>query len=235
MSQILITRPLVDALPLAQTLKLRGLNPLIAPLFKAKFFPLPSLNNPQALIITSKNALRAIELAEDLKAFPLYSVGDQTTQLARQMGFKKAISASGSAQDLFELILTQADPKKGILYHLSGDVIKVDLVKELQLKGLQAKREIVYSIQAIENFPNFLLDSLQKQSISYVLFFSYKTAEKFVTLLVKNKLDQTSSFMIALCLSQDVARAIRPLKWKNVWVSPHPKLNSMIEYFDGEK
>lgn len=235
MSQILITRPLVDALPLAKALELRGLNPLVVPLFRTKFFPLPLLNDPQALMITSKNALRALKPVEDLKHIPLYGVGDQTTQLASQMGFKNAISASGNAEDLVELILTQADPKKGILYHLSGDVIKVDLVKELQLKGLQAKREIVYSLQAVENFPNFLLDSLQKQNISHILFFSYQTAKIFVNLLVKNKLDQMASFMVALCLSQDVARAIRPLKWKNVWISSQPKLSSMIEYFDGDK
>lgn len=233
MSYILITRPYVDAQPLAQTLKSKGLKPLLCPLYEPHFLSLPPLKDPQALIITSKNALRALEKAEDLKKLPLYGVGDETALLAERMGFTTVMSSSGTSEDLLKLILKHAQPKMGILYHLSGQIIKVDLIKELQAKGLKGERHIAYSIQDVDTIPGPLLYHIQNQKISHVLFFSSRTANIFVNLFNKNKLGERASSMIALCLSQDVAQAIRSLEWKAVWISPEPTMKTMIEYFDG--
>lgn len=232
MRHVLLIRPLIDALPVAQSLKAKGIVSHLYPLFKPCALSFPPLETPQALIITSKNALRAIEGYEDLKKFPLYVVGDQTAQLAQALGFSTVISASGTSQDLTQLILRQAHPKSGILWHLSGEMIKEDIVQKLQAAGLRAKRQIVYRIEGVEDLPPALLSDLQTQKISHVLFFSSQTTFFFVNLLKTHQLEKAACHLTALCLSQDVAEKARPLKWKKIWISPRPTLQSMIGYFD---
>src|SRR5438874_13037474 len=59
--RLLLTRPRDDAEPLANSLKLRGHEPIIAPLMEIRFVPgaeIP-LTGAQGLIVTSANAVRA--------------------------------------------------------------------------------------------------------------------------------------------------------------------------------
>lgn len=235
MPKVLITRPQEDGLTVAETLKNRGLEPLTVPLFSTKFHPVPQIDSAQGLIITSKNALRAIEAHDELKELPLYAVGDQTAALARQFGFTQILCAGGNAQSLLQLVLKHADPSKGPLYYLSGDVIKMDLVHYLQKLGFQTDRRVVYSLESLSSFPKELFEALQARDISHCMFFSFKTAETFSTLLHKTNLLTLPSFMISLCLSPDVSRAIHKLQWKEIWISPEPSIKALIGYFDGKK
>ena len=235
MLRVLLIRPLVDALPLAKTLESKGIESFLHPLFEPHFFSLPPLKTPQAFIITSKNALRAIEANQDVKKIPLYVVGDQTAHLAQEKGFSEVLSASGTNQELTELLINNAHPEKGVLWHLSGEVIKGNIIKELRAKGFEAERHIIYRIQEVENFSEALLSELQTKKISHVMFFSPHTTTIFVNLINKNALEEIVSQMTAVCLSFEVAKEAGFLAWKKVWVSPQPTTQNMMGYFDEEK
>ncbi len=99
MLRILLIRPLEDALPIAGILASKGVESLLYPLFRAHFLPIPPLKTPQALIITSKNALRAAAAYDMLKKIPLYVVGDQTARLAQVQGFFAGAGAGYSYRD----------------------------------------------------------------------------------------------------------------------------------------
>ena len=60
MYHVLLIRPLEDALSMALELKAKGIESSHCPLFQPQFLPLPPLENSQALIITSKNGIRAL-------------------------------------------------------------------------------------------------------------------------------------------------------------------------------
>ena len=235
MRRVLLIRQMEEALPLAKLLELKGVESCLYPFFKPHFLSFPPLKNPQALIITSKNALRALEGREDVKNLPLYVVGDQTAYLAKNMGFSHVLSASGTSQELTHLILHHAQREKGILWHLSGEIIKGNIVKTLQLKGFEAERRIIYHIEEIKDFPIPLLTDLQNQKISHVMFFSPHTTSIFVKLLKKNGLEEKTSHMTSLCLSQDIAKKALELKWKKSWICSPPMAQNMIEYFNEEK
>jgi len=232
MPNVLIIRPLDDALPLAEILKSKGVIPLLYPLFKPLFLPLPPLKDPQAFIITSKNALRAIENHESLKNIPVFTGGDETAALARTLGFSNVTSASGTSKDLIPLLLEKANPTNGILWHLSGEMIKTDLVSILQSKGFQAKRQIVYKIEGVNTLPIELQTQLLQQEISHVLFFSPETTRHFINLLNKNNLAPSAHHITSLCLSEDVAQQGSGISWKDVWISPQPTSQSMMDYFN---
>lgn len=235
MSRVLLIRSLIDALPLAKILSSKNVPSVLYPLFEPLFLPSVPLKALQAIIITSKNALRAIEKDENLKEIPLYVVGDQTANLARHKGFLKVWSASGTSTELIKLILRNAKRENGILYHLSGEIVKGNIVDELRAKGFQAERHIVYCIQKIKNLPETLFFELKNKKISHVMFFSPHTTTIFVNLINKNALEKVTCQMTALCLSQDVAEEAGFLEWKKIWVSPQPTLQNMTGYFDAEK
>jgi uroporphyrinogen-III synthase len=235
MKLALIIRPLEDSLPLAKDLDSKGIPSYLCPLYRPCFLPIPPLKNPQALILTSKNALRALENREDVKKIPLYAVGDQTAQLAQDRGFSKVISASGTSQELIQCILQRAHPKNGILWHLSGQIVKGNIVETLNRNGFEAQRSIVYRIEDAKNFPEALLSHLQNQRITHILFFSSHTTLLFVNLLKMYGLEKSACHMRAICLSQAAAFKASLLVWKEIWISSKPTVKSMIEYFDEKK
>lgn len=228
-------RPLEDVLPMATILKSKGIECSHYPLFKPHFLPLPPLKNPQALIITSKNAIRALKEYESLKKIPLYVVGDNTAELARQTGFVNISSASGTSQELINLIIKKAERDKGILWHLSGEMVKGNIVESLKSAGFEAKRQIVYRIEDLIDFPSSLYEKLKNGTISHLLFCSPRTTTCFINLLKKNKIEKSSCHMISLCLSEDIGEKALGLKWKKLWVSPKPTIKDLMGYFDEEK
>jgi uroporphyrinogen-III synthase len=235
MKLALIIRPLEDALPLAKDLESKGVGSYLCPLYHPCFLPVSPLENLQALILTSKNALRAIENQEALKKMPLYAVGDKTAQLAHDMGFSEVMSASGTSQELIQCILQRAHPKAGILWHLSGEIVKGNIVETLNAKGFEARERIVYRIEQTKNLPAPLLSHLQNQKLTHVLFFSSHTTLLFVNLLKMSGLEKLACQMRAICLSQDVALKASTLTWKEIWTSLKPTAQSMMRYFDEKR
>ena len=235
MARVLLIRSQEDADALAKDLQSKGVESVHHPLFAARFFPIPALKAPQALIITSKNALRALKEADELKNIPLYGVGNQTALFAQHIGFSNVMSASGTSKELLELILKKADPRKGMMHHLSGKIIKEDLVKKLRDAGFKAKRHIVYQIEDYEELPTVLLSRFENHQISHVMFFSPRTTELFVNLLRKYKIEKEACTMTALCVSHGVAEKVKRLQWAKVWVSLQPTIQSMAGYFNEEQ
>lgn len=233
--RVLLIRPPGDALPIATLLKSKGIALSHYPLFKPHFFPIPPLGNPQALIITSKNSIRALEGYEDLKKIPLYAIGDKTAELAKEKGFVNVFNAAGTSQDLIKLIVKTGQKDKRILWHLSGEEVKGNIIEALTLAGFEARRQIVYRIEDVMDLPSSLYAELTNNSISHIIFCSPRTTAAFITLLKKNKLEKSACKMISLCLSQDVGEQALDLKWKKVWISPKPNLNDLLGYFDDER
>lgn len=235
MRRVLIIRSLEDALPLAQTLEEEGIATCVHPLYEPQFYPPIDLENPQALIITSKNALRAIDSIESLKTVPLYVVGDQTARFARDQGYKVIHNASGTSEELLQLILKKASPDQGILWHLSGKVMKGDLVGSLCAHEFEARRQVVYEMCSPQTLPEALYSALSEKKISHILFFSPHTTKIFVSLIKKCGLEDKMHSIEALCLSKDVEDEVQGTRWKKIWVSPQPTQKSLTGYFHEEK
>jgi len=249
MPHVLLIRSLEDALPMVLELKSKGIESSHYPLFTPQFLPIPPLENPQAIIVTSKNGVRALvqgglaitwnegrrlESANysALKKIPLYAVGDKTAELAKQSGFLNVVSASGTSAELLTLIIKTAHPHKGILWHLSGREVKGNIIESLKKAGFEAQRKIVYEIEDVTELPASLCTHLTHQKFSHVIFCSPRTTHVFVTLLKKKKLEKVVRQMHALCLSQEIRDKASCLEWKKLWISPRPMINEIMRYFD---
>lgn len=227
MVKVLIIRQREEAFPLANLLKQRGITSFACPLFKPLFFPLPTADLPKGLIITSKNALRALRHREDLRHIPVYAVGDKTAEFARTLGFSNVLSAGGEARDLLSFI-----PPNKTLWYLSGAVTKDKTLSLFMRKDLDITRHIVYTIKVRLGFPALLEREFRQHALSHVFLFSAYTTELFIDLLKRAGLQEATARMSCLCLSQDVVEKAKALPWKEVWISPQPTRQAMVDYFD---
>src|SRR5687768_1512277 len=146
--RILVTRPEPDAKLQAERLMELGHETLLAPLLRIEFLPhVPlELDDVDALIVTSRNALRALEAhpqrGEALQ-HPLYAVGDATAELARALGFSDIAAGPGTGEALAKLI--NAGSQKGASFlHLSGETVAFDLKAALDTEGFDVRQPILY-------------------------------------------------------------------------------------------
>ena len=94
--RILITRPEPDASDWRTQFEARGAQVTIDPLLEIELLPpqTANLTGVQALIATSRNALRALQnspILPQAATLPIFTVGPATTQLARDLGFTATV------------------------------------------------------------------------------------------------------------------------------------------------
>ena len=234
MRHALLIRQTEESAALAERLLSKGVMCSLHPLITPHPLLIQPLHNPQALIITSKNALRALGIPSPFRHLPLYVVGDQTAAFARQLGYTIIHNASGTVIDLIALIQKTASKTQGILWHLSGDIIRGNPAAALKEKGFEAERRIVYTIETVQSFPPLLKRELKENHFTEVIFFSPRTASIFMSLLDKAGLNTVTHKMTALCLSQNVLQRVTSFTWAKVWASPKPTIDEMMRYFDEE-
>ncbi len=116
--RLLVTRPEPDASRQAEQLRAMGHEPVLAPLLTIEMLPGVALrlDGAQAVIVTSRNVLRAVAARPELieaRDLPLYAVGDATARAAAELGFRQIVAGPGTGEELADLIARELDPAKG--------------------------------------------------------------------------------------------------------------------------
>ncbi len=231
---ILITRPEESAKSLTKDLQSLGHQVTVDPLIHIlpidqkrvlKYFP-PSLD---VVVTTSQQAIRCLANLILQRDFPLWCVGSESAKVAKELGFHTIHEAEGSAEDLVDKLLLNLRPcmEKPIL-HVSGDVIRVDLVKALQNKGVAAQRVIVYKTQEAKALSKDTQISLKAGTLDVILFYSPRTAHIFQTLCKCAKLELYCANLTAVCLSEAIKAEIQKLPWKNIRIAKKTTTDDLL-------
>ena len=158
--RILVTRPEPDSARLAECLRGRGHEPVLAPVLAIEPLADAAIGpGPWAAILaTSANALRAMaghpRLGEFL-ALPLLAVGTGTAVAAREAGFIRVESADGDGGDLAALVAARFRGGGACLLYLAGEARARDLAGALAAEGLAVETVAVYRAVALERFPRW--------------------------------------------------------------------------------
>ena len=104
---IILTRPLNDTENLMQELFSLGHKIMHVPTLKIKKANIEKINKEDynALVFTSSNAVRNLNINGEKKNIKCFCVGSVTEKIARLSGFTKTISASGNVNALKNLII----------------------------------------------------------------------------------------------------------------------------------
>ena len=134
---VLVTRPVEDGEEIAARLAEMGHTALLAPLLSTHFSdgPEPDLRDVQAILATSANGIRALIRRTARRDLPIFAVGPQTTQEARQAGFTDIRNADGDARALAEATSRWTSPDKGVLLHVCGEEAPGTLADDLDARG----------------------------------------------------------------------------------------------------
>jgi uroporphyrinogen-III synthase len=236
--RVLVTRPEPDATRQAERLAARGHEPVLAPLLaieSATGVPL-ELDGAQALIVTSRNAFRALASHRDLAAsmrLPLFAVGEATANAATDLGFTKVTSGPGTGEGLARLIADALSPNTGALVHLAGETVAFDLKSALQAKGFTLRQPVLYRAVAATRLPPGALALLNAGKLDSVILMSPRTAAIFAALVVRHGALTQASRVDCYCLSAAVAHAVEPLKARAI-VAVRPYEDDILALLDSE-
>jgi uroporphyrinogen-III synthase len=228
--RVLITRPRADAESLAEALRERGIESLVAPLMSIE--PIDTaldLAGIQALLFTSANGVRAFADRSAERALPVFAVGDASERAARDAGFARVESASGAVDDLARLVGVRLDPKAGALLHAAGADVAGDLAGALAKDGFAVRRVVLYRAVTAEDLPDPVVRTLGEGSLDAVLFFSPRSAATFVRLVAKAGVEPALTRLDALCLSEAVAHVVREVGWRAVAVAARPDQPALLQ------
>jgi uroporphyrinogen-III synthase len=235
--RVLITRPEREATTLATALSQRGHVPAIAPLFRLEILHPPadfaqSLAASQAVLLTSANGARALAEASEQRGRPILAVGDTTAATAEGLGFGAVTSAAGDGAALAALVRERLDPKSGLLVHVSGVDLALDLGETLGRDGFEVRRFALYDARAEPTLPDSARAALQARALDAATFFSPRAASQFAKLVAEARLADSLRGVIAVAISPAALAPLRDLPFKAAVAAARPTRQAVLDEID---
>ena len=217
---IVITRPKEDSLDLIERLKNLGHADTHFPLIKIQKLNTSPINlkNYKAIIFTSSNAIKFMNIKNfDLK-IKCFCVGNVTEQNAKKVGFINTYSSEGTVDSLTELIIRSLDTKSGKLLYLSSEFISKDLDVDLIKAGYSVNRISNYTSLEIDNIDEATLNLFKKNPPDAIFIYSSKSAKNLFNLINKYSLLNVVTHSNLMCISEKVLLVLKQIKWKKVFI-----------------
>jgi len=239
---VLVTRPHPDDEHTASALRARGFDVLRAPMLR--FEPLAFRDDDDearydAVLVTSANALRGIEpqlSGHRLLTLPLFTVGEHTASVARQMGFENVIAADGDAARLRGCVLAAVKAKElkksGRLLYLAGADISRDLAGELGAHGFSVVTQTTYKMVPVTSLPREACEAFAANGIEAVLHYSRRSARSFLDAARAAGVEISALAIPQVCISAAVASVLREAGATQLVVAVSPHESALFEALD---
>lgn len=225
--RLIITRPQIDAVPLAKTLEALGHSTIIAPLLDIvarEGVSIPALTF-QAICTTSANGVRCLNAPIDYK-IPVFAVGEQSAAAALEKGFQKVEAEGGDVDGLVHNVCKKLKVGDGPLLYVSGAETSGNLEVQFAKRGFDVRRVITYDAVPCA------LDraALYIKSSDGVLLYSPRTAKLWRHEIERLDLGSVADQLGYYCLSAAVAQSL-PHNWHK-FVASRPSENSLLALLD---
>ncbi len=223
---MLVTRPAAEAAATGERLATLGYTPILAPMLDIAVLHTSPPTRPQALLLTSANALPGLA-HWPRPDIPVLAVGDVTAAKARAHGFGNVLSAGRDAAALAALALQICHPTGGPLLLASGRGQGLALATRLRGLDFRVIRRAVYEAVPVRSFPAAAAEALAKHGVHAALFLSAETAAVFVRLL-PSVLRPSLSGVHALAIGAPAADVLKSLPWREVRLAAAPTLDDVL-------
>ena len=217
---ILLTRQLQDSKDLIQKFKSNGFKVSNLPLLEIRKsdYNETKIYNHNAIIFTSSNAIRFLDLKNINKNILCFCVGSYTEKTARSNGFQNVLAADGNVRNLKELIQQNLSEKDNKILYVSGDVVSYPLDKELISEGYNVERLINYTVKHNENLDLSFLESLKIDMPNLVYVYSENSAKSFLKLIKKYELVDYWMNTNLMCIGEKTSTILNVIKWKKIFL-----------------
>ena len=174
--------------------------------------------NYKAIVFTSANAIKFLELKNIDKKILCFCVGNATEKKALSVGFQNVIAAEGNVENLKELILQNFDPKDGNLIYVSGETISTDLDQQLVKEGYNVKRIINYKTNHNEKFNENFIEALKTNIPDLVYVYSQNSASSFLKFIKFHQLETLWMDTNLMCIGEKTSSILNEIKWKKIFL-----------------
>ena len=217
---ILLTRPLEDCSEMILKFQSLGHQVSHLPLLKIEKVDYEEVKflNFKAIIFTSANAVRFLDIKKIDKNCLCFCVGNATEKKARSFGFQKVIAADGNVENLKELILQNFDKKNGKLVYVSGETISIDLDQQLLKEGYDIKRIINYRTRHNERFNENFIQALKLNIPDLVYVYSQNSASSFLKFIKIHQLETLWMNTNLMCIGEKTSSILNEIKWKKIFL-----------------
>jgi len=217
---IVITRPKEDSLHLIGNLIKLGHTVTHLPVIKIEKLETKKINllNYQAIIFTSSNAIKFMNIEKFNSKIKCFCVGKTTELTARLSGFVNTYVSEGTVDSLIELIVRTLDSKSEKLLYLSSEFISKDLDKDLINIGYSIDRISNYTSVPVEEIDKKTIDFFQKKPPDVIFIYSSKSAKNLFNLINKYSLLNVVTQSNLMCISEKVLTVLKQITWKKVFV-----------------
>jgi uroporphyrinogen-III synthase len=235
---VLVTRPHPDDEVTAKHLQASGFEVLRAPMLRFEALPFRDDDEAQydAVIVTSANALRAVEAqlaGHRLLKLPLFAVGEHTADAARHAGFGQVSAAKGDAQAVLDLVLKSAKAKhlkkSATLLYLAGTDLAHDLAGELGAHGFTVVTQTTYRMVPASSLPPDVCEAFAAGRIEAVLHYSRRSARAFLDAARTGGVEISALALPQCCISANVAAILHDAGASQVMAAASPDENALFE------
>ena len=217
---IVITRPKEDSFYLIENLIKLGHIVTYLPVIKIEKLKTKKINllNYQAIIFTSSNAIKFMDVEKFNSKIKCFCVGVATELTARQIGFTNTYTSGGTVNSLIELIIRTLDSKSGKLLYLSSEFVSKDLDKDLTKAGYSVVRISNYTSLPTEEIDKKILNFFEKKPPDVFFIYSSKSAKNLFNLINKYSLLNVVTHSNLMCISDKVLSELKQIKWKKAFI-----------------
>jgi uroporphyrinogen-III synthase len=239
--RLIVTRPQPEAERTAAALRRAGHAVEVAALLRIESLPVPELRGGpwSALVVTSANALRALdlhprraELLEQLLGLRVFAIGRRTAAAARAAGFSDAEAAGRNVQELTQRLRAwaQAEPLgRDPLLYLAGEDRSGDLPGALGAAGQSVTTVVVYRAIKADRFPHAIAAALAAGQIEGVLHFSRRSAEAYMDCARAGGILAQALAVVHFCLSAAIAEPLSVAGAKRTRIAARPEEAALLE------
>ena len=217
---ILLTRPLEDCSEMILKFKSLGHQVSHLPLLSIDKVSYEEINflDYRAIIFTSANAVKFLDLKQIDKKLLCFCVGNATEKKARSVGFQNVIAAEGNVANLKELVLQNFDQKDGKLIYVSGEMISIDLDQQLLKEGYNIKRIVNYRTNHNEIFDENFVEELKSNMPDMVYVYSQNSASSFLKFIKIYQLESLWMNTNLMCIGEKTSSILNEIKWKKIFL-----------------
>ena len=176
-----------------------------------------NINQYDALIFTSANAIRNLDVSSEGKKKLCFCVGSITEKIARQLGYNNTLSAGGTVNALKNLIINSKEINdKSKIAYFCGDNITYDLDFELKREGFIIDKFINYKSEKITDLNDKNKEIITNHSPDIIFVYSLRSAESFIEIVRNHSLYPLMTGSKVMCISEKVASVFKSKGWKKV-------------------
>ena len=189
------------------------------------------INQYDALIFTSANAIRNLKVVSEEKSKLCFCVGSITEKIVRQKGYNNTLSAGGTVNALKNLIINsnEINDKSKIAY-FCGDNISYDLDLELKKDGLRVTKIINYSSEKITDLNEENKKIINSHPPGIIFIYSARSALSFIEIVKNHSLYHLMTGSKVMCISKKVADIFPKNEWKKIEIfNPGDELSQLEE------